>query len=147
MERRHFLAVLLRHIFHNLSERRIVNVHIRYEYKTRQLIFLAKFPCLLCADFHTCLTGNHNDCRIGRADRLFYFSYKIKKTGGIQQIDFYAFPFDWHNGSGYGYLSFLFLLAIIADCIAVCHLAHTGSDARKVRHCFYQTGFSTASVA
>ena len=33
MERRHFLAICVCHIFYNLSKRSIINIHIRYEDK------------------------------------------------------------------------------------------------------------------
>ena len=147
MKRRHLLTVFLCHIFYDLTKRCVINIHIRYKYKAGQLIFLTKFPCFLRTDFHAGLTGNNDYCRIGRTDSFFYLTYKIKKSGRIQHVDLNAFPFDRNNGSGNGYLSFLLLLTIIADRIAICHLTHTGSNACKICHCFYQTGLTAAPMA
>ncbi len=75
-------------------------------------------------DFHAGFTGHDNNRGIRCADCFLYFSYKIKKSRRIQQIDLYAFPFERNNGGGNRYLALLLLLAIITDGIAICYLTH-----------------------
>ena len=146
MERRNLFSVLLGHIFHNLSERCVVNIHIRHKHKSGELIFLADIPRLLRADFHTGLTGYYNNSRVRRAHSLFHLAYEIKKAGGIQHINLCALPLDRNNRRSDGNMAFLLLLTKITHRVPVVYPAHSGRDAGKVSHRLHQTGLTAAPM-
>ena len=87
MEWSHFLSEHVRHIFHNLTEGRIVNIHVADIDHPGQLILLAKLPRPLSADLHSGLAVDHDDSGTRRTDRLFHFPCEIKEAGRINDID------------------------------------------------------------
>ncbi len=136
MKRRDLFAVKLCQIFHDLLKGSLIHIHIGYIYHTRQMIFLAEFPCFQRTDLHASFSGNNNDRCICSGNRFFDFSHKIKIAGGIQQIDLAVIPFDRDAGGRYGKMPFLFFFSVVTDSIAVRYLPHTGCNTAKVCHCF-----------
>ena len=51
------------------------------------MILLAKLPCLYSTGLNAGFSVYYDNGGIGSADCLFYFSYEIKITRGIQYID------------------------------------------------------------
>ena len=147
MERCHLLAIQVSHIFHYLTEGSVIHVHVRDIDETGQLIFLAKFPCLLGADFNAGLAVNYDDsCSCG-ADCLFHFSHEIKITRCINNIDLVSFPLNGDHGGTDREMTFLFFFTVIAEGIAVIYLAHTGGDTGQISKGFCKTGLATAAMA
>ena len=146
MERRHLLAILLGHIRYHLSERSIVNIHVRYKHESWQLVLLAKLPCFLRTYFHASLAGHYDDSRIRRRDSFLHFSYEIEESGRIQHIDLHPFPFDWNNRCRNGYMAFLLFFAKVTHCVPVIYFSHSGSDTGQVSHRFHQAGLTAATV-
>ena len=66
----------------------IIDIHIRHEDHTRQIVALAEIPRLLCSDLHAGLAGNHDDRGIGCGRGLLRLTDKIKEAGGIQTLIF-----------------------------------------------------------
>ena len=83
-----------------------------------RFIFFAELPCLLGADFNAGFAVNYDDGSACSLYRFFYFAYKVKISGSIQNIYLHAVPFDGNNGGINRNLSLLFFLAIITDGIA-----------------------------
>ena len=98
MERCDLLSVKIGHILHDLTVGSVIDIHIRYEHHTGQLVSVTQLPCLLGSHFHAGLTGNNDDSRICSADCFFHFTDKIKETGGIQYINLHTLPFNRDNG-------------------------------------------------
>ena len=146
MERSHLLAVFIGHVRHDLSERSIVDIHIRYEHESGQPVLLAKLPCLLRAHFHAGLTGHNNDRRICRGDSFLHLSHEIEESGRIQYVDLHAFPLDRNNRRRNRDMAFLLFFTKITHCVSIIYLAHSGSDTGQVCHRLHQAGLTTATV-
>ena len=147
MKRCHLLAVQVGHIFHYLTKRSVIHVHVGNIDETGQLVFFAKLPCLLRADFNARLAVNYYDgCSCG-TDCLFHFSHEIKITRCINNIDLVSFPLNGDHGGTDREMTFLFFFTVIAEGIAVIYLAHTGGDTGQISKGFCKTGLATASMA
>ena len=56
-----------------------------------------RFNCLFCAYTNTVLTRNNDKCRVSRSHALCNTACKIKKTWGVDEVDFCIFPFNRCN--------------------------------------------------
>ena len=115
--------------------------------RTPLKIDISTGDCLLGADFNAGFAVNYDDGSACSLYRFFYFAYKVKISGSIQNIYLHAVPFDGNNGGINRNLSLLFFLAIITDGIAVCDLTHSGCNASQISHCLSQTGFTRTAMA
>ena len=147
VERCDLLTVFFFQIFYDLTIGGVIHVHVGNIDKTGQFIFFAELPCLLGADFNAGFAVNYDDGSACSLYRFFYFAYKVKISGSIQNIYLHAVPFDGNNGGINRNLSLLFFLAIITDGIAVCDLTHSGCNASQISHCLSQTGFARTAMA
>ena len=115
--RRDLLAVFRRQIFHYLTEAGIIHIHLCHIDHPWKIIFIAQLPCLLGSDLYARLSGYNDNCRVRRADRLFYFSYKIKISGSIEDIDLCFLPLDRDQACADRKPAFLLLFIKITDCV------------------------------
>ena len=146
MERSHLLTVLIGHVWHDLSERSIIDIHIRHKYKSGQLILIAQLPCFLCAHLQTGLTGYNNNRRIRCGYSLLNLSYEIKESGRIQHVDLDTLPFDRNNRCRNGYMALLLFFTKVTYCVPVIYFTHPGSDTGQVCHRLHQAGLTAAAV-
>ena len=147
IERSHLLAIRSCHILYDLSEGRIVNIHIGNIDDSGQFVFLTKLPGLDGADFDACFTVDYDNCRTGCTDCLLNLTYKVKISGCINDIDLVTVPLNRNNGGIDGKLALLLFLAVIADGISIGNLTHSGCHSGQISHCLNQAGLSASAVS
>ena len=145
--RRDHLAVAVSQVLYHLTEAGIVHIHLCHIDHTGKIILVAQFPCLLRSHFHAGLAGNHDHCRVRRADRFLYLAHEIKVSRGVQHIDLRLLPLDGHQRRADRKITLLLLFIKIADRVAVRNLAHPADRSRHVGHSLYKAGLSASSVS
>ena len=129
----------------------MVIIHVGNKDQPGQVVLFTHLPCLLCSRFNACLTVYYDNGCISNADRLLYFSYKIKKSRRIQKVNLnwpvLALIFQRNQSSGDRKLSLDFFLVIIADGVSVRHLAHTFCNTSQQRQCFRNGCLTSASMS
>ena len=146
MKRCDSFSVQFGELLNDFSVADIVLIHFRYEDHTRKIVFLAEFPCFLGSDLHAGLSGYHDYSGICCGSGFLCFSYEIKHSRSIQNIDLIFSPYDRDKRCGNRAFSLDFFFVKIADGISVCHFSETVCHTGKISHSFGQTCLSGAAV-
>ena len=146
MKRCDSFSVQFGELLNDFSVADIVLIHFRYEDHTRKIVFLAEFPCFLGSDLHAGLSGYHDYSGICCGSGFLCFSYEIKHSRSIQNIDLIFSPYDRDKRCGNRAFALDFFFVKIADGISVCHFSETVCHTGKISHSFGQTCLSGAAV-
>ena len=146
MKRCDSFSVQFGELFNDFPVADIVLIHFRYEDHTRKIVLLAEFPCFLGSDLHTGFSGYHDYSGICCGSGFLCFSYEIKHSRSIQNIDLIFSPYDRDKCCGNRAFALDFFFVKIADGISVCHFSETVCHTGKISHSFGQTCLSGAAV-
>ena len=94
IEGSNLLAIQSRQILNHLAIGNLIDVHIRYKEHSRKMILLADLPRLFGSCLDSGLCADHDDGTVGHRNRFFYFSDKIKVSGGIQNVQLIVIPLN-----------------------------------------------------
>ena len=147
VKRSHLLAVELFKCRDNVAVVDVGVVHAADIEHAGEIPALAQIPCLLSADLHACLSGDHDQGRVGCTDGLLHFTDEIEETRSVQDIDLRVLPLDRNDCGRDGKLSLDLLLVVIADGIPVSDCAHTAGQAGQMRHGLCQSSLAGTAVA
>ena len=147
IERSDLLAIQSRQILNHLAIGNLIDIHIRYKEHSRKMILLADLPCLFGSCLDSGLRADHDDGTVGHRNRFFYFSDKIKVSGGIQNVQLIVIPLNRDQRSMNGNFTLLLLLGKIADGASILNLSQSRCQTTKVCHRLDQCCLSAASVS
>ena len=87
LKRRYGLSKLLFQVQHQLSKGSLVIIHIADKEQSGKSIGFTKLPGTNRSRLNSRLTVYYDNSRIRCRNRLFYLSYEVKVSGGIQNIN------------------------------------------------------------
>ncbi len=134
-ENRHGLvAVVGPDIVEDLAEIGVFTVELGDVEGCRNFELASGLPGLVRLDFNAADTAHGDEQRIGNPDGGPHFPDKVRESGGVEDEELSALALHGDKGSIDRDLPFLFLLAEIADGVAVFDLSQSGRDAVIEKH-------------
>ena len=145
-DRRYRYAELLLQLVQRSIVIRVFLVDLGDVEHTRHCVLLTVSPCLFGADARAGLAGCDDQRGLRNAQCALHFTFKIKETRGIEQIDLAAVPLYRRYSRGNGKLALDLFGIKVTNRVAVRDLANAVGYTGDIEQALDQRGLAVAAV-